>query len=177
MNQFWKHLGKCMIWLLLSEILCLVLAISLAILRQNLLIRVIGLICCTAAHILLIGSCAQKTADEDAADYRSGGARISPKKVLLIAICAAIPAEITYLLLLIHPESILMLNLFPLLNAPFLQIHRLLIDNTEPFSAIAAGRKVCMAIPPVITSVSWFAGYYLRYIPVLAKADANSNRT
>ncbi|MBR4199742.1 MAG: hypothetical protein IKQ91_00515 [Oscillospiraceae bacterium] len=172
MDHFGKHLLRCMIWLLLSEILCLVLAVSAAILGQKLPAQVLGLICGIAAHILLTASCAQKCAKEDAGLYRSAGKRISPCKVILIAVCALIPSELTYLLLCMNRESILMLNLFPLLNAPFLQFYRLMIQNTEPFFAIPAGRRLCMALPPLATSAAWFCGYYLSYIPALAKTDA-----
>lgn len=178
MNRLWKHFGLCMVWLLLSEILCLILAVSMAILRQNAVIRVVGLLCGVLAHILLTATCAQMAASEDAVAYRGGEARTSPMKILAISLCAMIPSYVTYLLLLANPESILMLNLFPLLNAPFLQYYRLLIQDTEPFSAIAAGRKICMALPPLVTAAAWYIGYYLAYIPALAKSDAaKSNRT
>lgn len=177
MNRFWKHLGLCAVWLLLSEILSLILAVSMAILRQNIVIRALALLCGVLAHILLTGSCAQKAAKEDAAAYRGGETRISPMKILGISLCAMIPSYVTYLLLLANRESILMLNLFPLLNAPFLQFYRLMIADTEPFLAVAAGRKICMALPPLVTAAAWFAGYYLTYIPALAKSDAaKSNR-
>ena len=177
MEHFGKHLVRCAAWLLLSEILCLVLAFSAAILGQKLPAQVIGLICGVSAHILLTGSCAQKCAQEDAVLYRTAGTRISPLKIILISVCAVVPAEVTYLLLCANRESILMLNLFPLLNASFLQIYRLLIRNTEPFSAIPAARRFSMALPPLITGAAWFTGYYLRYLPLLAKTDAGRKMT
>ena len=172
MKHFGKHLVQCMVRLLLSEILCLVLAVSTAILGDKLPVQAVGLLCGVLAHSLLIGSCAQKCAAEDAVLYRTERIRISPWKVILTAVCAMIPAAVTYLLLCANPESILMLNLFPLLNAPFLQFYRMMIRNTEPFSAIAAGRRICMALPPLVTALSWVIGYWFRYIPETARADA-----
>lgn len=172
MLHFWKYFGRCMIWLFLSEILCLILAFSLAILKASLLSRVLSLLFGVFAHVLLTGSCAQNIAKEDAADYRRGEKRVSPMKPLLLAVCTMLPALCTYALLCANPESILMLNLYPLLNAPYIQIHRLLIDNTEPFSAISGVRRVLMALPPLVTAVSWWIGYQLQYIPELAKTDA-----
>ena len=171
MEHFGKHLIRCAVWVLLSEILCLVLAVSAAIFGQK-PVQIIGMIFGVTAHILLMGSCAQKCAKEDAVLYRTAGRRISSCKIILISLLAALPSVFTYLLLCANPESILMLNLFPLLNAPFLQFHRLMIRNTEPFSAIPAGRRICMALPPLITSLAWLTGYYISYLPALARADA-----
>ena len=73
MNRFGKHLAVCFGWLLLSEILCLILGVSIAILRNPVIVRGAGILFGAAAHILLIGNAAQKTADEDAAFYRTSG--------------------------------------------------------------------------------------------------------
>ena len=177
MKLFGKHLLHGMLWLLASEILCLILAVSLAILRDHAIMRIIGLVFGITAHVLLIGSCAQKAAGDDAVIYRTEGKKSKALKPVLISVLLTVPAEITYFLLCLHPESILLLNLFPLLNAPFLQIHRFLIDGTEPFAAIAAVRRHLMAFPPVITAVSYAAGYAMRYLPAAAGFDARSNRT
>ena len=88
-----------------------------------------------------------------------------------------LPACVTYLLLRLNPESTLMLNLFPLLNAPFIQIHRLLIDGAEPFSAVAPLRGWLMALPPLLTAAACFFGYELRYLRSCAAFDAKRNRT
>lgn len=177
MIHFWKHLLHGFLWLTASEFLCLILAVSLAILHDHPFIRVIALLFGIAAHILLIGSCAQKAAGEDAAAYRTAGIRTKPYKPLLIGIILTIPAYFTYLLLAVNQESILMLNLFPLLNAPFIRIYKFLIADTEPFAAIDTSRKVQMLLPPVITALSYFIGYLSRYLPAAAAADARSNRT
>ena len=177
MNRFGKHLAVCFGWLLLSEILCLILGISIAILRNPVIVRGSGILFGAAAHILLIGNAAQKTADEDAAFYRTSGTRTKTVKPLLIAFCSMLPACVTYLLLRLNPESTLMLNLFPLLNAQFIQIHRLLIGGAEPFSAVAPLRGWLMALPPLLTAAAWLFGYELRYQRSCAAFDAKRNRT
>ena len=152
MKRFGKHLLNGFLWLLASEILCLILAVSLAILRDSPVIRIIGLLFGITAHVLMIGSCAQKAAGDDAVLYRTKGIRTGIPKPALISVLLTVPAFLTYILLYTHPQSILLLNLFPLLNAPFLQIHRYLIGGTEPFAAIARSRRILMAFPPVIFS-------------------------
>ena len=177
MNHFGKHLMHGILWLIASEILCLILAVSLAILRDHPVIRLIGLVFGITAHVLLIWNCAQKAADEDTALYRRSGSRSRLLKPLLIGLILMIPAYLTYLLLAANPESVLMLNLFPLLNAPFLQIYRYLINGAEPFSAIAQGRRILMLLPPVLTAIAYVTGYITRYFPAVAAFDARSNRT
>lgn len=177
MNHFGKHLLHGMLWLLGSEVLCLILAVSLAILRDHPVIRLIGLIFGIAAHVLLIGNCAQKAADEDAALYRTSGAQIRIIKPLLIGVCLTVPSYLTYLLLTVNPESILMLNLFPLLNAPFIQIYRFLIAGAEPFSAVAQSRRMLLLLPPVLTAIAYVTGFISKYYPAIAAHDARSNRT
>ena len=176
MHLFWKHLGISLLWLLLSEILCLVLAVSVAILRASVLTNAAGLICGMTAHILLIGSCAAKIAQADAAAYQKSGIRTASIKPLLISVLLTVPSYLTYLILLVNADSVLWLNLFPLLNAPFIQIYRVLINGTEPFSAIAQTRRMLMLLPPLLTGISFFAGYYFRYLPQTAKADAIRSR-
>lgn len=177
MNNFGKHLAACFGWLLISEILCLILGISIAILRNPVIVRGAGLLFGITAHILLIGNAAGKAADDDAKLYRAAGVRTSLMKPLLIAFCAMLPACVTYLLLRLLPESTLMLNLFPLLNAPFIQLHRILTGGAEPFSAIAPLRGLLMAFPPLLTAAAWFIAYRLRYLRSCAEFDAKRNRT
>lgn len=177
MRNFGKHFAQSIVWLLLSEILCLILAFSVAILRNPVIVRGMGLLFGITAHILLTASCAQKAAAEDAVLYRTEGIRMQRKKPLLLAFCTMLPAYLTYLLLRLNADSVLMLNLFPLLNAPFIQLYRILIDNTEPFSAIPAARQMMMALPPLVTAASYFTGYQLKYLPELAKTDAKTLRS
>ena len=176
MYHFRKHLGICMIRLLLSEILCLILAISFAILRASFLINMLGLVCGLTAHILLMQNCAAKIADADAKEHRVSGKQISVRKPLLLSAALTVPAFLTYLILCIRPDSILWLNLFPLLNAPFLQIHHFLIAGTEPFSAIPLFRRMLMALPPLITGIAFFSSYQMRYLSKTAQDNAMRSR-
>ena len=176
MPHFWKSCGICMVWLVISEILCLILAFSFAIINTSWM-RWLSLLCGITAHCLLMGSCAQKIAQEDVALYRINRRRVSGRKAILLSCCTVIPGVLLYLLLTCKAESKLMLNLFPLLNAPYIQLHRLLIGGKEPFSAVPAFRRVLMALPPVMTALSFWVGYQVTYIPALAKIDAKTPRS
>lgn len=171
MKFFWKHAGICLIWLLLSEILCFVLAFSFAILSAA-WIRWLSLLCGIAAHIMLMGSCGQRCGKEDAADFRLTGDMRSPLKPLLLGILAMLPQILVYLLLTANQDSVLMLNLFPLLQSPFIQLHRLLIAGQERFRDIPAANRILMALPPLITALSVYAGYRFEYLKNLAKQNA-----
>ena len=174
MQHFRKHLTACMIRLLLSELLCLVLAFSFAILRASLLTEMLSLLCGMLAHILLIGNCACDIADSDASHSHSEQHTV--RKPILLAAALMLPAYLSYLILFFQAESILWLNLFPLLNAPFLPVYRLLIAGTEPFSAISQTRRILMLLPPLITGISFFAAYRVRLITRKARANAIRSR-
>ena len=171
MKTFWKSCGLCLSAVLISEILCLILAFSFAIIRSE-WIRWISLICGVLAHILLMVSAAQKAAKADAVRYRRENIRISAVQPLLTALVGMLPFAAVYLLLCLNPQSIVMLNLFPLLQSPFIQIHRLLIAGTEPFAAIPSARRILMALPPLMTGISWLAAYQMYYIRAVVQADA-----
>ena len=173
--HFWKSCGIILIWLLLSELLCLVIAVSFAILSAS-WCRWLGLICGVTAHCLLIGSCAQKIAKEDTARYRLTGKRAGQVKPLLLAVSAAVPAVLLYALLCMLRHSILMTNLFSLLNAPFIQYHRFVFDGAETFAALSVLRRILTALPPLVTAAAFWIGYQVTYIPALARMDANSPR-
>ncbi len=177
MTHFGKHLLQSGIWLLASELLCLILAFSFAILGSHPVIQGIRLMFGITAHSLLIGSCAAKAAADDVARFRSANISVKPIKPLSIAIILTIPAAVTYIVLCANSESILMLNLFPLLNAPFIGIYQFLIGGTEPFSAISFVNRVLMAVPPLLTAAAYLLGYYSRYLPARAAISARSNRT
>lgn len=177
MYHFGKHLLHSNIWLLASEILCLILAFSFAILGSHPVIRIICLIFSITAHMLLIGSCAAKAAADDVALFRTAKIRVKPYKPLSIALILTLPAAFTYALLCVNSESILMLNLFPLLNAPFISVYQFLIDGTEPFAEISAVNRILMAFPPLLTAAAYLYGYYSRYLPARAALAARSNRT
>lgn len=171
MRNFGKHLAVCIGWLLISEILCLILAFSFAILRAE-WIRWLSLICGAAAHILLMFSAAGKCAHEDIAAYRADKARVSAAKPVLLGIGTAIPLWILWAMLKIMQDSSAALNFFLLLNAPYIQFHRLMLNGAEPFSAVSTGRQIIMALPPICTALAVYCGYRLRYLPEKAAIDA-----
>lgn len=177
MNHTGKHMLHGLLWLLGSEILCLILAFSLAILPDHPAVRIIGLIFGITAHILMIGSCAQRAAAEDVVMYRASKVRTRISKILLIAVILMLPSCITYLVLSANADSVLILNLFPLFNAPFIRIYQFLTGGREPFSAVPSAVRVFMALPPLITGAAYTVGYYSRYLPAVAALDARSNRT
>ena len=82
MIQFGKHLVRLLLWLLLSELFCLVLAFSFALLGGSLLLHAASIFCGIAVHILLIGSTARKTAEDDLRTNRQTGTALSVKKPL-----------------------------------------------------------------------------------------------
>lgn len=176
MKHFGKHLMSSLLWLIASEILCLILAFSLAILPDHPVIRVIGLLFGITAHVLLIGNCAQKAAADDLILYRTSKYRTQILKPLLIAILLTLPSYLTYFLLSANPESILMMNLFSLLNAPFIRIYKLLRGDAETFSALSAKSKIIMVLPPVLTAAAYYISYHLRYHSGIAAYDTRTNR-
>ena len=177
MNHTGKHMLRAMLWLLGAEILCLILAFSLAILPDHPAVRIIGLLFGITAHILILGSCAQRADAEDVIIYRTSKVKTKIGKILLIAAVLMLPSYITYLVLNLNPDSVLMLNLFPLLNAPFIRIYQFLTGGKEPFSAVSSAARALMALPPLITGTAYAVGYYSRYLPAVAALDARSNRT
>ena len=177
MKNFGKHLLQGILWLTASEVLCLILAVSLAILPDHPAVRMIALCFGISAHMLLMGSCAQRAAAEDLILYRSEAYRIRILKPILVAVILTLPSYVTYILLTVNAESILIINLFPLLNAPFIRIYKYLIGGTEPFRAVPVNRRAAMAFPPLLTALAYFGGYVLRYYPSRAALDARSHRT
>ncbi len=176
MPHFWKSCGTVLIWILISELLCLVVAFSFAIMSAK-WIRFLSLLCGLTAHCLLMGSCAQKISQQDAAHYRITGERTAQTKPLLLALCALLPGTLTYLMLPLNPHSILAMNLFPLLNSPFIQVYRLIFQRDETFAALSPVRRMLAALPTLVTGAAIWAGYQIAYIPALAKMDASNPRT
>ena len=162
MKQFWRSLAYCLGWLTVSEILCLVLAFSFAILRPD-WIRWVSMLCGITAHVLLMGSCGQRLAKRDTALFRQSGSRVSAGFPVLLALCTAMPLWILYAILWANADSSAMLNGFLLLNAPYIQLHRLLLNGAEPFSAVPQIRQILMGLPPVVTAVSLYIGYRWNY--------------
>ena len=162
MKQFRNAIFYCLGWLAVSEILCLVLAFSFAILRPE-WVRYLSMLCGVTAHVLLMWSCGQKLSKKDAAEYRISGSRISAKKPVILAVCTAIPLWVFYGILWMNADSSAMLNAFLLLNAPYIQFHRLMLGGLEPFSAVPLMRRILMGIPPVVTAISLLIGYIWNY--------------
>ena len=157
-----KPLLKCWFWLSASELLCLVLAFSFAILQQS-WARWASLFCCLLAHILIMGNCSAEIAHENIALSHSEKQKASPCFAFQLALLAALPRFLLYGLLWLFSDSVLMLNLYLLLNAPYIQILRFLLNGAEPFSAVRDVSRFCMGLLPFITSISVFAGYSHHY--------------
>ena len=96
-------------------------------------------------------------------------------KPLLLGLCTAAPLWMLWCFLKMQENSSAVLNLFLLLNAPFIQYHRLILDGAEPFSALSAGRQLLTALPPLVTAAAVCFGYQLRYLPEKAALDAQKN--
>ena len=176
MYHFGNHLLRAIFWLFLSEILCLILAFSLAIFRSAAISRIFGLLFGITAHMLLIGNCGREIAGTDAKRYRTAQKPVSFCQPLLLSLFLMLPSCITYGILCLHADSILCLNIFPLLNAPFIQLYRLLIGNKEPFSAITQIRRIFMAFPPLLTALSFLIGYEMHYLAETAKIRTSRSR-
>ena len=177
MKQFRNHLVRLLLRLLLSEMLCLILAFSFALFGSARLLQSAGMLCGITAHVLLVGSAAQKAADDDLRLYRQTGTRTDVGKPLLLAVCGMLPAFLLYLLLCILRDSVLMQNLFLLLNAPFIGIYKLLFAGREPFSAVPLLQRLLTALPPLLTGIAVLAGYLPHARMGAAAYDAGKSRT
>ncbi|MCR4761500.1 MAG: hypothetical protein K5705_14750 [Oscillospiraceae bacterium] len=160
--HFRKHLGCCLLRQLLSEILCLVLSFSFALLGHAKPLQLLQTVCCLTAQILLTADGAATISADSRRTERLTGKTFPAVRPLLLSLAAVLPAYLLYLLLLIFRSSVLMQNLFLLLNAPFIGIYRLLFNGAEPFSAVSKTAQLLTALPPLLTAVSFLAGYYLR---------------
>ena len=176
MKQYGKHLARLLLWLLLSEIFCLVLAFSFALLGGSVLLRLAGMLCEITAHVLLMYNTAQKTAEDDLRRYRQTGAAMPRRKPLLLAVCGMLPAWLLCLLLTLFRDSVMMQNMFLLLNAPFIGLYQLLFDGHEPFSAVPPMRRLLTALPPLLTGAALLAGYLPHYRRGVAAYHARSSR-
>ena len=168
MKQFRKSLLSCLGWLAASELLCLVLAFSFAILRPE-WIRWLSMGCGITAHVLLMGNCGQALAKRHTALFHQSGTRISSGFPVLLAFCTALPLWILYAILWANADSSAVLNGFLLLNAPYIQLHRLLLNGAEPFSAVPLPRQILMGLPPLVTAASVYIGYRLHYAKGIAE--------
>ncbi|MBP0968402.1 MAG: hypothetical protein J5722_12265 [Oscillospiraceae bacterium] len=176
MKQFGEHLVRLLLWLLLSEVFCLVLAFSFALLGGALPLRIAGMLCGITAHVLLMYSTAKRTAEDDLRTYRQTGNAMPRRKPLLFAVCGMLPAFLLYLLLMLRRDSVLMQNLFLLLNAPMIGLYRLLFGGHEPFSAVPLLQRLLTAFPPLLTGIALLAGYLPHYRRGIAACHARSSR-
>ncbi len=175
MSRFLKHYAYCLIWLLLSEILCLILAFSFAILSHAVM-RYLSLFFGLTAYCLLMGSCGQKIAKEHIILYRQTSTVIPLVQPLMLSLLTAIPLWLLYLLLCCNADSTLMLNLYLLLNAQVLQINRLILDGIEPFAVLSLHRKLMMAALTLLPAVAVLIGYLSHYPAALAQEKAKTIR-
>lgn len=175
MFRFCKSFVRCLIRLLISELLCLILAFSFALIPQS-WARWLSLIFVCLAHCLLMANAGSAAADDDLSVYRREQRQTGLLSPLLLGLLSAFPRCLLYVFLRVFAGSSLMLNLFLLLSAPYIQLHRLILNGTEPFSAVSSVRQILMALPPLFTVLSVWFGYILRYAPRLAEEKAKSHR-
>lgn len=175
MINFRKSVLTCLGWLLISELLCLVLSFSFAILRPQ-WIRWLSLCCGILAHCLLMATAGKSCAQPQIAHYRETQQEASPLLPFLLGLITAIPLWLLWGILYLNRDSSAMLNAFLLLNAPFIQYHRLIVDGMEPFSALTAFRQILTALPPIVTAASVIAGYQMHYLPSVAEIRAKKPR-
>lgn len=175
MYRFVKILCRCLSWLLISELLCLVLAFSFALLPQQ-WARWLSIVCVPAVHCLIMGNAGSGAAAAAIRHFRAEKQESAPLLPLLLALFCGIPRCLLYVLLRLFADSSLMLNLFLLFSAPFIPLHRLILNGAEPFSAVSAVRQLLTALPPLMTVLSVYIGYQLRYIPAIAAEKAKSLR-
>jgi len=175
MSRSLKNTLRAMGWLLLSHILCLVLAFSFAILPQAAM-QWLSLFCCLLAHVLLMGNCGMSIAKEHLVCYRQDKIIVPLWQTVCIGLFTAIPALLLYALLWILSDSVGYLNLYLLLNAPVIQILHLIVQEAETFSALSALQRIWMALLPFLSTVSLLGGYLLVYPKELAKEIAQREK-
>ena len=173
MKHFLGQAGRLLLWQLISEILCLILAFSFAILDASFPLRIAGIVCCVTAHLLLTGNAAAKCADADLRLLRTSGIRRRILHPVLLGICTILPAYLLCGMLLAQRGSILMQNVYLLLNAPFSGINRLLFGAYEPFSAVPRSRQIMSSLLPLLTFPAVVLPYRLRYV----RGTARTSRT
>ncbi|MCQ2416750.1 MAG: hypothetical protein MJ071_02945 [Oscillospiraceae bacterium] len=159
MKQFAKYLSQCLLCLLLAEILCLVLAFSLALFPSAAVFRILRLILCPAASALMIMNCAGSIRHEEAARWRTAQQKMNKCHILLLSLSCGIPSILTYALLYCNADSVFYLNAFLLLNAPYIEFHHLLIAGMEPFSAIPFWQKAAMSLPSFLNMILFLVCY------------------
>ncbi len=175
MYHLMKNTLHCLIWLLLSHIMCLVLAFSFAILPQNAM-QYLSLFCCLLTQVLLMGSCAVNIAKEHLALYRTNRSIIPRWQPAVMSLLTALPSLLLYLLLWVMPESVPYFNIYLLLNAPTVQIINLIVQGEECFSALSALQRLLMALLPFLPTLATFGGYCSYYPKRLAEEIAKREK-
>lgn len=168
MSRFLKDTARCLVWLLLAEIMCLVLAFSFAILPQAAM-QYLSLFCCLLAYVLLMGNCGMNIAKDHVVLYRQQREEIPLWRPVCMSLLTAVPLLILYGVLWVIPEHIAYMNIYLLLNAPVLQILNLILDGAETFSSLSAMQRLWMGLLPFVSSAAVFVGYMLHYPKHLAE--------
>lgn len=173
---FRKSLFQCLAWLLVSELMCLVIAFSFALLPSEGW-RWVSMICGILAHCLLMLHAGKEAANRYLIEVRTGGN--PPKKItpFLLALLTALVLWIFYAVLWVKADSKSYLNVFLLLNAPFIQLHRLILNGAEPFSALESKRQILMGLPPIATVLSVLIGYTISWLPGIEEIRARQAQT
>lgn len=171
--SFGKCLLHCLAWLLISVMMCMFLAFSFAIISGDSdgsfsFIQLLSIVCCMLAHCLLMGHAGKTVADRCLLEARTGGSKPVRDFSLLLGICSALPLWAIYSVLWMLPDSVGYLNAFLLMNSPFIQIHRLILNGAEPFSAVDTTHRIYMALPPVATMLSVIIGFQIKWRPGIA---------
>ncbi len=175
MSRSLKNTLRAIGWLLLSHILCLVLAFSFAILPQAVM-QWLSLFCCLLAHVLLMGNCGISIAKEHLVCYRQSKVIVPAWQPICTALFVSVPALLMYALLWLMPDSIGYMNLYLLMNAPVIQILNRILQGAETFAALSFLQRFAMSLLPFISSFSLLGGYLLCYPKQLAAEMAQREK-
>ncbi len=171
MSRLIKNTLRCLVWLLLSHIMCLVLAFSFAILPQSAM-RYLSLACCLITQVLLMGNCGVNIAKEHLALYRMERKIVPKWEPAVMSLLVAVPLLVLYLLLWVMADSVPYFNIYLLVNAPTVQILNLIAQGKESFAALAALQRLLMGLLPFIPAIAAFVGYLIHYPKHLAEEIA-----
>jgi hypothetical protein len=165
--SFGKCFLQCLAWLLISVMMCMLLAFGFALISGDFW-QLLGLVCCALVHCLLMAHAGKTVAERCLFECRTGGDKPMRDISLLLGVCTALPLWAIYSVLWILPDSVPYLNAFLLMNAPFIQIHKLILHGAEPFSAVDTTHRIYMALPPVATMLSVIIGFQIKWRPGIA---------
>lgn len=173
MPQFVNSYMKCLFWLMISEILCFILTFSFAIINLS-WVRYVSLVLSLLAHILLMGNCGITLAKQYEVSYRRTKKQIHVVLPFLLSISTAIPLWLEWFILSCNPDSVAVFNIYLLLQAPFIQIDRLLTEGSDTFSELSNIRRFSLALPPLITVFSIFVPFMSHYQTEIASENARN---